>query len=268
MPPQQRRTYRLDPTPDTFRLLWDAIHDLNAKLTAASTTATTQASALASLQSQITSTRRLAQQAAVSAGQPVTPAAVGAPPPNVTGPIIPDPGTPAPVPPNEAPLTGTLGAGDAIPIGAITWEASVNPAAWPITASLTGVDWSVAGLGLTHTKQTGVGRWPDQPFGTGSIQYTVWAVLQIAGIYYGGAGIMYWFGLDRNGGPPSGFTHNWFYSSATWGPLANVVPAFNSPVYLFVTAGATRTNGVSAVLERSQIVQIGMPSNAGGVFTL
>jgi hypothetical protein len=67
-----RRHYSLEPTPDNMRLLWDRINDLEGLITTANATITSQATTITSLQSQITSTTKKADEALLTAGQPMT----------------------------------------------------------------------------------------------------------------------------------------------------------------------------------------------------
>lgn len=184
------------------------------------------------------------------------------------GPKVPGPGgPPPPPPPNEPPITGTLSATDVIPVSSLVFENSNDISSWAVTAEILRIDWESGGVSITHTKQNGAGRWPDQPFGSsgGNLQYTLWIVLLIGGVYYASGIIQYWFGLNANGGPPSGFSRNWVYASR-WGPMQDYQPAFQENVWMFVTAGNARNDATSTVQERSQIVQIQFPSDAGGIF--
>jgi hypothetical protein len=199
-------------------------------------------------------------------------AAAAAPAPTLppsNGPVIPNPpgpGVPPVVPPNAPPGSGTFLATDMFALNtAIIENSPVDIATWPQTATLTVVDWQSSGVFVDFTTKSGVGRWPDTPFGDGgSLQYTIWLFEFIGGQWFGSGVIQFWFGLDRNGGPPSGVAANWFYDAGRWGPLAGRQPAVGEQVGFMVSAGNARgVFGVSSVKERTQVVLFPFPSDNG-----
>lgn len=262
----------VNPSPDNLRAIWNLLHTIDKRQAAILAAQTAHDVLLTSLQAQMTTTAQLAQQAqtSVSASTAETDPGQGGDTPS-DGPVVPPPGTPPPPPaPNQPPIQEAISAGDIIPIGGITWHNSPDPSGFGLTASLTKLDWSASGVHVEHSKQTDPGSWPDQttPGWTGPLQYTLWVVLKIAGVYHGSGIIQFWRGLDRNGGPPSGFAANWVYDPSRWGPMAHYQPAYGENVWMLVTAGDARNGDFSAVHERSQIVQISFPSNAGGIYSL
>jgi len=199
-----------------------------------------------------------------------------APPPTLppsNGPIIPNPpapGAPPVTPPTSPPGTGTISPTDMFALNtAIIENAPPDIATWPQTATLTVVDWQASGVFVDFTKKSGVGRWPDviPPGFTGPIEYTLWLFEFISGQWFGSGVIQFWFGLDRNGGPPSGVAANWYYDAGRWGPLAGRQPAVGEQVGMMVSAGNARNQTtVSSVQERSQVVLLPFPSDNGAIY--
>jgi hypothetical protein len=66
-----RRYMNDQPTPENVRALWDAIHRLSDQLLTAQTTIAEQADTISAQQAQISSTTRKAEEALLTAGQPV-----------------------------------------------------------------------------------------------------------------------------------------------------------------------------------------------------
>ena len=69
-------------------------------------------------------------------------------------------------------------------------------------------------------------------------------VVKVNGQWITAGGVEYWHGLDRQGGPPSRFASNWYYSPQVWGELASHQPAPGEQVGFFVTAGDQRAKDV------------------------
>ena len=184
------------------------------------------------------------------------PAATPAPPPD-----------PVPVP--QPPPT-PAGPTDAIDLhgAVVTGGSPADVANWAITTQITGMDLGGGGLRIDFSKKDGPGRWPDvvPPGWDGPIQYTVWMVENVGGRWYTSGGVEYWYGLDRQGGPPSQYGYNWYYNPQVWGPLANRQPGNGEQVGFFVTAGDQRVKDVHAVTERSNVVVLPFPGG-GGYFT-
>ena len=173
---------------------------------------------------------------------------------------------PAPVPTPPAPVPTSP---DAIDLHQVT---SINPAVdvanWPITTKITVLDFNSGGIAVEFSKKDGPGRWPDvtPPGWDGPIQYTIWMVENIGGRWYTSGGVEYWYGLGRQGGPPSQFANNWYYSPQVWGPLASHQPAVGEQVGFFITAGDQRAKDVRLVTERSNVVVVSFPSDSGGYY--
>jgi hypothetical protein len=145
-------------------------------------------------------------------------------------------------------------------------------ASWSITTAITGLDISSGGVHIDFSKKDGPGRWPDviPPGFTGPIEYTLGMVETINGQLYASAPIQMWNGLDRGGGPPSQYALNWFYDPGRWAPMSYHQPAVGELIGFFVAEGSLRndTVGISSPLrERSNVVVVPMPTDAGASFT-
>lgn len=144
-------------------------------------------------------------------------------------------------------------------------------ASWPVTTTITTLDLNMEGVYIDFDKRDGDGSWPDVPFGApgDSLEYSLWIVLNIEGQWYTAGCIQYWRGLERNGGPPSGYAENWYYDSNRWRPMTGHQPAVGESVGFFVTAGNARNvtdDSGSIVYERSNIVVVPFPADPGAVF--
>jgi hypothetical protein len=145
-------------------------------------------------------------------------------------------------------------------------------ASWPITTLITNVNITAAGIHVDFSKQNGPGRWPDvtPPGWTGPLEYTLGMCLNIGGQWYCSAPIEYWNGLDRSGGPPSQYALNWFYDPIRWAPMTGHQPATGETIGFFVCEGDCRNNhagDLSPLRERSNVVLVTMPTDAGANFT-
>jgi hypothetical protein len=176
----------------------------------------------------------------------------------------------APSAPQAAPPPPVASGQDAINLHQVivTGGSPRDVASWPVTASLNALDFQASGVAVQFSKKDGSGRWPDvlPPGWDGMLQYTLWMVVNVNGQWYTSGGVEYWYGLGRNGGPPSEFARNWYYSQAVWGALATRQPNVGEQVGFFVTAGDARAKDVRAVSERSNVVMVPFPSNAGAYY--
>ncbi len=165
--------------------------------------------------------------------------------------------------------TAPAGAVDQVDLRqAMVYGGGPDIANWPITTAITAIDINSRGIALAFSKKDGAGRWPEviPPGWDGGIAYTLWLVVYTGGRLVTAGGIEYWHGLERSGGPPSQIAQNWYYSPAVWGPLSSHQPAVGEQVGFFVTAGDQRVKDVRAVTERSNVVIVRFPGDAGGYF--
>ena len=140
-----------------------------------------------------------------------------------------------------------------------------------ITTTITALRLGPTGITVEFSKKDGPGRWPDvvPPGFDGPIQYTIGMALNINGRWYASAPIQMWHGRDEGGGPPSEYALNWFYDPGRWAPMTYHQPAVGEQVGFFVMAGDGRNNtlgSVSPVKERSNVVLVAMPTNAGATY--
>lgn len=144
--------------------------------------------------------------------------------------------------------------------------------AWPATTDITRLELRPTGVHVEFTKRDGPDRWPDVPFGDpaqhGSLQFTLWIVLQIGFQWFAAGCIDFWFGLDESGGPVTDYAANWYYDAGRWAPMTGHQPAVGERVGFLITSGDARHGDDAVGLhERSQIVAIAFPDAAGDVFT-
>lgn len=168
------------------------------------------------------------------------------------------------------PSTGPIGPApnDALNLGlASVYNSPADIASWPATATITRLEMSSAGLSFVFSQQ---GSWPDYtpPGWSGPIQYTVWAVVNIAGRWYTSGFIQMWRSRPSTGAPIlSDFARNWAYD-ARWGPMAGYQPHVGEQMGFFVSAGNARgTSGVTSLRQRSNVVTVALPAGDTGVFT-
>jgi len=175
--------------------------------------------------------------------------------------------TPTPTPtPNPAP------AADMVPLSsAIIKNSPQNLASWPITSAIRAVHITASGIGVDFAKKDGPGRWPDvvPPGWDGPLQYTLGMMMNINGQNYASAPVQYWYGLVYSGGPPSQYALNWFYDPGRWAPMTYHQPAVGEQIGIFACAGNCRndvTGAGSPVKERTNVVVVTMPTDAGAYF--
>jgi hypothetical protein len=138
--------------------------------------------------------------------------------------------------------------------------------AWPVTATITRMEFRATGVHVEHTKNVGPGAWPNfrPPDWQGDLQYTLWIFLLIRGQWHAMGGIQFWQDCDENGGPPEEFAKNWYYAADRWAPMTGHQPTRGEMVGFMVSAGDARNAGVQSVQERSNIVVMPFPSRATG----
>ncbi len=266
------------PTQASLRLVWDQLRNQNIS------TADMQA-LLTTLQATLTSTATIANQAlsiataatlsAASAAQTAASNTPPVPPPS-NGPNIPgpEPPLPPPIPPPQPPSQSTMSTTDDINLATVTvLNSPPDIATWSHTATMTLFDFSVNGAAPDFNKRlAGAGQWDPNyipPGFTGPIQYTLWIFLKISGTWYGSGCIEYWYQpmALRNGGPPSQVAANWYYDAARWAPMTGHQPAVGEGVGFMLSSGDARNNRGQSIKERTQVVVIPFPTDAGCIFT-
>ena len=143
-------------------------------------------------------------------------------------------------------------------------------ATWSVTTTITRLEIRPTGVSVEFSKKDGPDRWPDVPFGGGSIQYTLGMCLNIDDQWYCSAPIQFWYGRGEAGGPPSQYAANWFYDPVRWAPMTYHQPDIDETIGFFVVEGNVRgvfDDSQSPLRERSNIVLVPMPDDNGAIYT-
>ena len=137
-------------------------------------------------------------------------------------------------------------------------------ASWPITTQITGISMGSCNVGQAFAFSA-QSFWPDAQFGSdGSLQYTVWAVINHGGHLETSGFIQMWRGRPSTGAPilpASCGWDNWAYGGR-WGPMASYNPQAGDQIGFFVSAGNARgVSDVTSVRERSNVVLVTLPDS-------
>jgi hypothetical protein len=156
---------------------------------------------------------------------------------------------------------------DGIDLSTVQIHNSHDVKSWPVTATITKLEFRPTGVHVEHTRNQGPESWPNfRPAGwDGDLQYTLWIFLQIAGRWHGSGCIQFWQSCDQNGGPPDEFAKNWYYDANRWAPMTGHQPAPGELVGFMVSAGDARNNGAQSLQERSNVVAMPFPAS-GAVY--
>ncbi len=160
----------------------------------------------------------------------------------------------APTPPtNPAPPSGGSGGNDVLRT-ALVWDNPQDLGSWPATATITSIQFTSSAFLVDFDKRTGAGRWPDVPFGSGNLEYTLGMCVNISGQWNCSATVQFWFGRDlAASGRPDEIAINWWYDRR-WGNLMGYQPAMGETVGIFVAAGNLRDSGAVITKQRSNVV--------------
>ncbi len=153
---------------------------------------------------------------------------------------------------------------------AIIQDNPPDVASWPVTTTITQLDYRDDGVHVVFSKQDGPDRWPDivPPGWDGPLQYTLGLVELIDGQWHASAAMQYWYGLEAQGGNVAlddQIAVNWYYDGR-WGEMAGYQPAQGETIGVFVVAGNVRgvlDGSQSPVQERSNVVVVPMPGVEG-----
>jgi hypothetical protein len=143
---------------------------------------------------------------------------------------------------------------------------------WAETAKITSVNFTGDAFLVDFDKRDSPDRWPDVPFGSGDLQYTLGMCGNINGQWYCSAAIQFWYGRELSAStPPSYVARNWFYDSR-WGPLNGYQPQNGETVGLFVAAGNLRDASYNLascprVCERSNVAFVQWHNDDQALFT-
>jgi hypothetical protein len=134
---------------------------------------------------------------------------------------------------------------------------------WGETAHIQSVNFSPGAFEVEFDKRDSPDRWRDQPFGDGSLQYTLGICVNPNGgnQWYCSAPVQFWHGRELSAsGPPSEVGRNWFYDGR-WNPIVGYQPTNGETVGIFVGSGNLRdqTFGPGTcpmVCERSNVAMV------------
>ena len=155
---------------------------------------------------------------------------------------------------------------------AVVWNSPADVASWPKTTSITAMTMRPSsdyepGLAFAFPANA---TWPDYtpPGWDGPIQYTVWAGVNINGVWHISGIIQMWRDRAATGAPLlTDFARNWVYD-ARWGAMQGYQPKVGESMIFFVTAGNARgIREVTSVRERSNVVVVNVPAGDNGDFT-
>jgi hypothetical protein len=162
--------------------------------------------------------------------------------------------TPAAVTAPTVPTPPAAGGGNDVLRTALVWDNPQDLGSWPATATITSIQFTPSAFLVDFDKRTGGGRWPDVPFGTGNLEYTLGMCVNISGQWNCSATVQFWFGRDlAASGRPNEIAINWWYDRR-WGNLMGYQPAMGETVGIFVAAGNLRDSGTVITKERSNVV--------------
>lgn len=150
---------------------------------------------------------------------------------------------------------------DAIDFSTVAILNSPDVSAWPITSEITALGLRSTSLHLEHTRQ---GLWPAVRFGDALQESTLWIFVRL-GATWCGAGVerIRPGQIDKPENTPSHERDDWFYDPARWPQMVDHQPQPGELVGFMVAAGDTRGFGNVAVRERSAIVLVEFPTDAG-----
>jgi len=144
-------------------------------------------------------------------------------------------------------------------------------ATWGETAKVTSVVFTGDAFLVDFDRRTGPNRWPDVPFGSGSLEYTLGMCLNINNHWYCSAPVQFWYGRELSAsGRPSEVSFQWFYDPARWGPMTGYQPRDGELVGLFACAGNCRNNDAgdrSYVKERTNLALVPWSNHGTASYT-
>jgi hypothetical protein len=144
-------------------------------------------------------------------------------------------------------------------------------ATWAETARVTSVIFTPDAFLVDFDKRDGPNRWPDVPFGSGSLEYTLGMCLNISNHWYCSAVVQFWFGRELSAsGIPGNVSFEWFYDPARWRQMTGYQPQEGETVGLFACAGNCRNNDAgdrSYVKERTNIALVPWSNSGNGNYS-
>lgn len=154
---------------------------------------------------------------------------------------------------------------------AIIKNSPYDLADWAQTGTITSIVFTPDAFLVDFDKRDGPNRWPDTPFGSGSLEYTLGMCLNLNSQWYCSAVVQFWYGRELSAStPPWNVGTAWFYDPARWGPMAGHQPQDGETVGIFACAGNCRNNtagDASYVKERTNVALIPWTNEADESFT-
>lgn len=146
---------------------------------------------------------------------------------------------------------------------AVKVAGSPNVLAWPVTTRIARLELADQGVRVTFDK---CATWPDvtPPGWGGPLRFTLWLFENIGGEWYASGIIQFWACDQFNGGAvyqDNQIARNWVYDSR-WSAMVGHQPAPGERIGFMVSAGNARGQDDHLVAERSDIVEVLMPSAA------
>jgi hypothetical protein len=193
----------------------------------------------------------------------------------VTGPwsatqLFQTPSAPVVSPPPSGGGGGGPAPNDAINLNQVAvYNSPADIASWPATVTINRLTMQPTGAPAEGLSFGFTSNWPDftPPGWSGSIQYTVWAVVNVNGQWHTSGFIEMWRDRVSTGAPMlTDFARNWAYD-ARWGPMMGHQPQVGEQMGFFISAGDARGfSGVTSVRERSNVVVVSLPPGDSGTF--
>jgi hypothetical protein len=142
---------------------------------------------------------------------------------------------------------------------------------WAETGKITMVQFFPDSFWVDFDRRTGPGRWPDVPFGDGSLEYTLGMCINKDNHWYCSAVVQFWFERELSAsGVPAHVNFEWFYDFARWGPMTGYQPQEGEIVGVFACAGDCRNNDAgdrSYVKERTNVAFVPWSNSGNGFYT-
>lgn len=146
---------------------------------------------------------------------------------------------------------------------AVKVAGSPNVLAWPVTTRIARLELADQGVRVTFDK---CATWPDvtPPGWGGPLRFTLWLFENIGGEWYAAGIIQFWACDQFNGGAvyqDHQIARNWVYDTR-WSAMVGHQPAPGERIGFMVSAGNARGEDDHGVAERSDIVELLMPTAA------
>lgn len=153
---------------------------------------------------------------------------------------------------------------DAIDLSTVEYVNSPNISDWPITSEFRSLRFENQVISVDHSR---LGLWPPVPYESTTQEATIWVFFRIGGRWLGTGGERLRPGQrDKSLDAPSHIGPGWLYAADRWREMANYVPRPGELVGFLIAAGDTRGGGNVVLRERTNVVVVKFPDDAGGRF--